>query len=387
VTEPSNPGAADASPDADNSGLGGDAFRYDFDITLESESTHARVVRMVGADRRVLELGPAAGYMTKAFADNGCRVVGIEIDEQMAAAAEPYCERMIVADLDRFDIEAELQGERFDAIVAADVLEHLARPDDVLRRLIPLLEEDGFVVASLPNVAHGSVRLALLEGHFSYQEVGLLDRTHLRFFTRESIADLFDEAELAIVELHRQELNIEASEVRFERESVPAEVIEELSQDIDARTYQFVVKAVPLYAPGMRALQERFRELATIAADAELELANVRRIDLAGAAEREAQLRSALVDLHDALLGRDETIQRINSQHEQSEERIAELTKALTVREDEARRLRIRLDRILQSPPARVYEKLKRLPIVRGIVARRSSQYDQAVDAARRGAD
>src|SRR5215211_1884080 len=103
--------------------------RYHFDsIDIESDSVHADVVRLVGDAPRVLELGPATGYMSQAFADRGCKVVGIEIDPEMAQRANEFCERMILGDLDTLDFDEELGGERFDAIVAADVLEHLKDP-------------------------------------------------------------------------------------------------------------------------------------------------------------------------------------------------------------------------------------------------------------------
>jgi SAM-dependent methyltransferase len=220
--------------------------RYDFDgIDLDSGSVHADVVHLVEKGSRVLELGPATGYMSRVFSERGCAVVGIEVDPGMAERAAGFCERMIVGDLDALDLEAELGDERFDAIVAADVIEHLKDPLGALRRLRPFLREDGCFVISIPNVAHGSVRLALLSGRFEYRAWGLLDSTHLRFFTRETFERLLGEAELRLVELRRHELGLDASEVEFDKAAVPAELWEELEADPDARTYQFVVKAVP----------------------------------------------------------------------------------------------------------------------------------------------
>ena len=91
--------AATPTPSADGA--------YDFEIDLDSDSTHARVVRLVGSDRRVLELGPATGYMSRVFRDRGCSVVGIEVDPVMATQAAEYCQRMIVGDLDAIDLETD----------------------------------------------------------------------------------------------------------------------------------------------------------------------------------------------------------------------------------------------------------------------------------------
>ena len=129
-------------------------------------------------------------------------------------------------------------------IVAADVLEHLKDPAGTLGRLRPFLALGGYFVISLPNVAHADVRLALLQGRFAYGHLGLLDRTHLRFFTRESVDALLAEAGLSVTEIFFQQLEIGASEVTFDPRLVPAGVIQAIERDPDARTYQFVVKAV-----------------------------------------------------------------------------------------------------------------------------------------------
>src|SRR5690242_10330690 len=114
----------------------------------------------------------------------GCSVVGIELDPQMGELARPQLERLIIGDLETVDLAAELGDERFDVLLFADVLEHMRDPAAVLARTRPFLRDDGLVVASLPNVAHISVRLSLLAGQFRYRRWGLLDETHLRFFTR-----------------------------------------------------------------------------------------------------------------------------------------------------------------------------------------------------------
>ena len=93
------------------------------------------MVQLVGTDRRVLELGPATGHMTRVLRDRGCTVVGIEVDPEMANQAAEFAERVIVGNLDKLDLDEELGSDRFDVIVAADVLEHLTDPLSALRRL------------------------------------------------------------------------------------------------------------------------------------------------------------------------------------------------------------------------------------------------------------
>lgn len=341
--------------------------RYELDIDLSGDSTHARVVRLVGSDRRVLELGPATGHMTRVLKDRGCSVVGIEFDRAMAELAEPFCERVIVGDLDELDLDAELGSDRFDVVIAADVLEHLKDPLSALRRLRRFLNENGYFVISLPNVAHGSVRLALLQGHFNYRHVGLLDTTHLRFFTRESIDELLDEADLAVAEVFHQQLDINASEVPFDRERVPADVLEQLAEDPDARTYQFVLKAIALDAPGLRELQRRMRELAHESAANETTAHEF--------AEREAQLRSALVAAHDQMLGRDAEILRLQNAVKAAQTE-AELQRS------NATRLRVRLERITNLPPIRAYSMITSFPALKWLRTARLQAYNRALHRA-----
>ena len=195
---------------------------------------------------------------------------------------------------------------------------------------------------SLPNVAHGSVRLALLEGRFPYQQSGLLDRTHLRFFTRESIGALLDDAGLAATEIYHQNLNIDASEIKFDHDAVPDELLSKLGSDPDAQTYQFVIKALPIEAPGLGEMQRRLRELAHENARLREAEPQARKLQeaLAALSSREGQLRSALIDTHDQLLRRDEEIRRLQ----------AELTSRQRVPE-----------RILRSRIVRAYLKLRRI--------------------------
>ena len=149
---------------------------------------------------------------------------------------------MIVGDAEKIDYAAELAGEEFDVILFADVLEHLKQPGDVLRRVRPFVAENGVVIASIPNVAHGSVRLALLGGEFRYRDWGLLDDTHLRFFTRASIQDLFEETGYVVTHWLRQRLDVGETEISVP--NVPDAVREWLASDPETTTYQFVLRAL-----------------------------------------------------------------------------------------------------------------------------------------------
>jgi SAM-dependent methyltransferase len=208
-------------------------------------NSHAYALEMIGSNKRVLELGPAAGAFTRALVDKGCRVVAIEVDPEAAAGVEPVAERVIVGDLsDPAVVASAIDDERFDVVVGGDVLEHLRDPLEVLRACRAALKPGGYVVLSLPNIAHADVKLQLLDGRFPYRPTGLLDRTHLRFFTLETIHELLHDAGLLPVDLRRVIVPVFATEQAVDPATVPPEILERATADAESETYQFVVQAI-----------------------------------------------------------------------------------------------------------------------------------------------
>ncbi len=192
---------------------------------------------------RVLDLGAADGSVARALKARGCAVWGVEIDEQAAEAARRVCDRVVVADLETEDVWQAVEGETFDAILALDVLEHLRNPAPVLKRAASHLNATGVVVVSLPNVTHGALRLSLLNGHFEYTPLGLLDRTHLRFFDRSGAERLMADGGLVISERLRVKRGLEETEIPVAKEEIPPSLAEILARDPDSTTYQFVFVA------------------------------------------------------------------------------------------------------------------------------------------------
>jgi hypothetical protein len=130
-------------------------------------------------------------------------------------------------------------------LVFGDVLEHLKDPQRALERFKPFLDPGGHVVASIPNIAHGSVRLALLRGRFRYRSLGLLDNTHLRFFTRETVEEVFGGAGFLISEVKRTRQDVFDTEIDVDEGEIPEEVVRLVRSDPEAFTYQFVLTAHP----------------------------------------------------------------------------------------------------------------------------------------------
>lgn len=141
---------------------------------------------------RVLDVGCGAGATLHWLKQTGrCRVgVGIEMMESAAAIARTRADQVIVGDANLL-VASALDAASFDVVLCLDVLEHLVDPWAFVAKLPRLLKPGGLVIASLPNVRHLRVVLPLLlAGRWRYESSGLLDRTHLRFFTRESALEL-----------------------------------------------------------------------------------------------------------------------------------------------------------------------------------------------------
>ena len=212
----------------------------------EPGSAHMLVVDLVPDGARVLEFGCATGYMSQVLKSRkGCTVTGIEISPEAGELAKEHCDRVIIGDAEQLDYDELLGKQRFDAILFVDVLEHLKEPSVVLERIRPFLSRRGAVVASIPNIAHGSVRLALLAGEFRYRKLGLLDDTHLRFFTREGVQDMFEGAGFVISNWLAHRVDIDRTEVRFPELPMSDSLRDWLSKDPETSVYQFVIRAVP----------------------------------------------------------------------------------------------------------------------------------------------
>jgi SAM-dependent methyltransferase len=170
-------------------------------LKTDPHSSHSVILSRLGAGggKRLLDVGSADGYLAEILSARGYEVTCLEGDPELAARAVGKCRRVVVADLDH-EIPA-LDGP-FDVILYGDVLEHLRDPLRVLAALNQRLSDNRIVCVPVGNVAHLWVRIQILMGRFDYAERGLLDRTHLRFFTLESFLRFMRDGGTRVVELH-----------------------------------------------------------------------------------------------------------------------------------------------------------------------------------------
>jgi SAM-dependent methyltransferase len=181
------------APDSSAAGLLANTpepLRYGVNTSIDEAEISGLMRALMPSGVRVLDVGSGAGGPTLAInRDKGNDVVCIEpdLDRSKAAAALGLCVYHGF-----FDETACRELGKFDVVVLADVLEHQASPADMLNLAKTCLNDHGIILASVPNVAHWTVRLALLFGKFDYQDIGIMDATHLRWFTQKTFCKLLE---------------------------------------------------------------------------------------------------------------------------------------------------------------------------------------------------
>lgn len=226
------------------------AHRYSYQFDPDDNGTAAQVCRLAGTrGGKVLELGCAAGTMTQVLSRHyGCEVTGVECDVLAAKVAKPYCARVIMADLNDPLWISAISSERFDTVVAADVLEHLRDPATCLRQVRNILTTDGQVVISVPNIAHSGVLAALFNNDFPYRDTGLLDRTHTHFFTSRTLECMLTQTGFAVEAMLPINAGRWHEEFRRFWEKLPRPIVDWLATNPAGAAYQIIVRAVPTTA-------------------------------------------------------------------------------------------------------------------------------------------
>lgn len=319
---------------------------YRREIDVEAEDSLSKIVRHVGPEKKVLELGPATGYLTKYLKEKlGCVVHCIEVSEKMASEAERFCERMVVADINAVQLEEQFAGHQYDTIIIADVIEHLRENEKTLRSCRKLLKADGRCILSFPNIAHASIIGGLLKGRFDYTPEGLLDRTHVRFYTRASMTALLEKCGFSIVETERLTRLPEDTEIGDSLGDLPFPLQRLILGMDEALTYQFIFVCRQGAASG-----DGDREPGGDAPSA----IDLRRLHLQGLNGRIAELEEALSETQDL------AVERLNSLHEH-ERRIQEYDEALSYAQRLAYERQDEIERLKNQLGYKIYKKIRGL--------------------------
>ncbi len=219
---------------------------YNYEVIPGTDMSAAKLLNWVPDGSNVLDIGCATGYMCSALKEHkNCKITGIEIDANMASVAKKKCDDVIEGDILSMDIKKELGEEAvFDVVLMGDVLEHLTDPGSVLQKIRPFLKEKGLLLVSVPNIAHSAIIFELLQGKFPYREEGLLDYTHLRFFTKESLINMLESKGFWVTSIERTIVPAENTEFRCDISLFPKETVQFIKNLPDSDTYQFIIRAV-----------------------------------------------------------------------------------------------------------------------------------------------
>jgi 2-polyprenyl-3-methyl-5-hydroxy-6-metoxy-1,4-benzoquinol methylase len=219
----------------------------------QGESAADHVVNLVPRGGRILELGAGPGSITRRLTgEAGCRVTAVELMDSFLPHLQPCCERVVQANLNETDWPSAVgKDERFDAIVAADVLEHLERPAALLTECQKMLVDGGCVIVSLPHIGHCVIHACLMDEDFEYRDCGLLDTTHIRFFGLKNMQNLMTDAGLKVVDVEFVMRMPEDTEYADRWRNASADLKAAVVRNPFAYVYQCVIVAVPAEASGV----------------------------------------------------------------------------------------------------------------------------------------
>lgn len=219
------------------------------EASLDLNTSYAQILRLIEGPAKIADFGCGPGNLARLLSQRDCTVVGIDINPEHASIAREYCKDVLVADLEEVSLLKLFPSERFDIAIFADILEHLRDPDQLLAQVHRILAPGGVVLASIPNVAHGAMRLSLLKGDFDYQPLGLLDDTHIRFFTKKNALAMFDRNGFIVDSVTRTTARLFDPSCglvpHVERADFSDDIIARISEDPEVETLQFIVRAVP----------------------------------------------------------------------------------------------------------------------------------------------
>ena len=225
---------------------------YDFALDLSTENSLSVLLTYIKKGSRVLELGPANGRLTRYLKEAmECTVDIVEIDAAAGQEAAQYAKHACLGapegDIDGDAWALKLKDERYDFILFADVLEHLRSPEKALRRSKELLKEAGSILVSVPNIAHNAILLSLMAGKFEYADVGLLDRTHVHFFTRDSFHRMAAAVGCAIISERDTTADVAHAGIPEASPSIaPRSVRRFLLQNPNGTAFQYIFRLVPI---------------------------------------------------------------------------------------------------------------------------------------------
>lgn len=174
-----------------------------FNVDLTNKNSSWTILyHKINKGSSVLDIGCSSGYFDEVLIrQKECVVDGIELDPADAKRAKKICRKVIEGNVESNDFPWHQIDQKYDYILFIDVLEHLLDPARTLQNVSKLLKKNGSILFSIPNMANGSVRLQLLQGNFDYEKEGLLDETHLHYYTDHTITKMVQASKLKLTDI------------------------------------------------------------------------------------------------------------------------------------------------------------------------------------------
>jgi methionine biosynthesis protein MetW len=220
-------------------------MKYHSCIDLNNNNnTHTMILSSIEKNSKVLDIGCAQGYLGEYLnKEKECEVVGVDFLQshiEQASQKKIYKE-LFCLDLNLLSDEMNHYTEYFDFILLADVLEHLYEPQKLLNQLKKILKPNGCFIVSIPNISHGSILINLIKNKFEYTPTGLLDDSHIRFFTLDSFVNILNKENLEIISLNASLALPTETEQKADLNYIPYNIVKSLAKNSQIFCYQYVL--------------------------------------------------------------------------------------------------------------------------------------------------
>jgi 2-polyprenyl-3-methyl-5-hydroxy-6-metoxy-1,4-benzoquinol methylase len=200
-----------------------------------------RIAELIPSSSRILDVGAGNGLLARLLQKKNKDVIidGIEPDTSASQQARKFYRTFHVGYVQ--DCLEQIASERYDYIVFADVVEHIVDPLPLLTGICASIDDHAKIILSIPNVAFGAVRMALMAGNFIYVDSGLLEKTHVRFYTLQTIRTLMSFLPLHVEKLYHLQHDVFKTEITAADLRVPFSCLRSVLKDDLSSTYQFLL--------------------------------------------------------------------------------------------------------------------------------------------------
>lgn len=218
-----------------------------FDLSINQENPNPVndfLVQFIGQGKKVLDLGVESEIISKILNNRKCMVTTLDISSSLKDE-NMLLDTVVTNSLEKISLSNDSKSDSYDIILIRNVLEFLKNPIFLLKKLNNFLKNNGCIVCSIPNIAHGSIRLLLLDGHFNFSKNAFFEQRQLHFFTLDTILSTIVESGYTITDLKRIKRGIfDMENTNLKSFSIPEELVQAILRDSESTTLQYVLRVV-----------------------------------------------------------------------------------------------------------------------------------------------